>query len=130
MRALAIEPERFRPASAQAFAKIAALLEGGQGNDTLTGGTGYDTFVFNTFDYNQGTGTGTDRIMDYDVDRDSIRFDVGEGDNSSVSISYGNYNPYTFTADVIVRLGDTGTVILEDISLADIGSVAGTIEIV
>ncbi len=52
-------------------------IDGGRGNDVLTGGSGFDTFVFSTFDDN----TGTDRIMDFDVDRDTIRFDVGQYDN-------------------------------------------------
>jgi Ca2+-binding RTX toxin-like protein len=104
-------------------------IEGGRGNDILTGGTGYDTFLYSASEF-----TGTDRITDYDVDRDTIRFDIGEFDTASVSISMGNYNPYTFTADVIVRLrdssGDVGTVVLEDIAIGDFNAVAGTIEIV
>jgi Ca2+-binding RTX toxin-like protein len=101
-------------------------IEGAEGNDILTGGSGFDTFVYSTFDDN----TGTDRIMDFDVDRDTIRFDVADGDNTSVTINLGNYNPYSMTMDVVVRLGDTGTVILEDIFIGDINSVMGQIEIV
>jgi hypothetical protein len=64
------------------------------------------------------------------VDRDTIRFDVADGDNTSVTMNLGNYNPYSMTMEVIVRLGDTGTVILEDIFIGDINSVMGRIEIV
>lgn len=97
-------------------------IEGGRGNDVMTGGTGFDTFRFWA-----NENTGTDRIRDFDVNRDTIEFD---SDGGSVNLSIGNYNPYSFTADVVVSLEGTGTVILEDIYLGDISSVMGRIEIV
>lgn len=99
-------------------------LEGGRGNDVLTGGSGYDTFLFWA-----GENTGTDRITDFDVYRDTIRFDTN-GNGGSFNISLGSYNYYNLTADVIVELDGTGTVILEDMYIGDVASIAGRIEIV
>jgi serralysin len=97
----------------------------GDGNDLLTGGSGFDTFVYRE-DFYSG---GTDRIMDFDVDRDTIQFDVDDN-GGNVSMSITNYDVFSMTADVVISLANTGTVILENISLGDLNSVAGQIEIV
>jgi Ca2+-binding RTX toxin-like protein len=100
-------------------------INGGEGNDVLTGGSGFDTFVFSGL-------AGSDRITDFDVDRDTLRIDA-QG-NASVNVSYGNYNPYALTYDLIVEMGDQygefGTVVLEDIFIGDLNQVMGQIEIV
>jgi Ca2+-binding RTX toxin-like protein len=100
-------------------------IDGGEGNDVLTGGSGLDTFVFSGL-------VGTDHITDFNVDSDTLRID-GQG-NTSVNISYGNYNPYAMTFDVIIEMadqfGEFGTVVLDDISIGDINQVMGQIEFV
>jgi Ca2+-binding RTX toxin-like protein len=100
-------------------------IDGGEGNDVMTGGSGFDTFVFWGL-------AGNDRIMDFDVERDTLRLEA-DG-NASASITVGNYNPYAMTFDVVVELsdanGEVGTVVLEDIFIGDVNQVLGQIEIV
>jgi Ca2+-binding RTX toxin-like protein len=105
-------------------------IEGGEGNDTMTGGSGADTFVF----WIEQQHTGTDHITDFDVDRDTLLIDHQDGNESTIRMAVGNYNPYSMTFDVILSMsdngGDAGTIILDDISVADIGEVMGRIELV
>ena len=101
-------------------------ITGGDGDDVMTGGSGFDTFVFR-----EDTDTATDRILDFDVTRDMIEFDI-DGDGG-VGYSYiYTYNPmnYSYTVDVIIDLANAGTVILEDLSLSAAGSVTDRVEFV
>jgi Ca2+-binding RTX toxin-like protein len=100
------------------------ILSGGAGNDRLTGGSGGDTFRFLEWVSN-----GTDRITDFNVAQDRIEFDTVDG-NGTFDISM-SFDVFSNTFDVTVSLGnDDGTIILEDIAIADVGNIASRIDIV
>jgi Ca2+-binding RTX toxin-like protein len=105
----------------------ADYIEGAAGNDTLTGGSGSDTFKY--FSHTLTSHSGTDHITDFNVDQDKIVFETNGG-GETVGISIFNFNTATFTVSVDVVLGQSGHVILDNISLADLGDVMGAIELV
>ncbi len=88
-------------------------LTGGSGNDTLTGGAGKDTFVF-------GRLTGKDVITD---------FQAGAGVSDVIQLSSKVYSSFddvishaTDTDDGVLITYDKGTILLEDVDVADLNA--------
>lgn len=93
-------------------------IDGEEGNDVLTGGSGDDTFFFQDY-----FDTGVDRITDFDVHRDTIRYDIFDNDDipgASVSYSVSGYDWLSGTVDVRINLDEGDAVILENLSVADV----------
>ncbi|MBL1146194.1 MAG: tandem-95 repeat protein [Proteobacteria bacterium] len=88
---------------------IANKLEGGKGTDTITGGLGRDTFVFNT-------GDGADTVKDYLLDQlDWIQF-KNVSDESGLSTSRISNEGTTDPAgtDLLIDYGNGDTVQVEN----------------
>jgi len=89
------------------------VIAGGTGSDVLTGGRNNDTFIFNT-------GDGADTITDFDARRGDDVIDLNvDGFNSfadvqAVATQQGG--------DVVIDLGGTDTIILQNSDLGDLTS--------
>jgi Ca2+-binding RTX toxin-like protein len=80
------------------------VLDGGRGNDTLTGGSGSDIFVFAADD-------GLDVITDFEVGRDKIEFTTSGLDYSDLTITQSGSN-------VRINYDDDDRITLNGISLS------------
>jgi Ca2+-binding RTX toxin-like protein len=93
------------------------------------GGSGADSFFFNIHQEN----TGVDHITDFDVNRDTIDIRYQDGYTPSITMTVGNYNLVDMSADVLLHMtdasGEAGTIILDHLSLGDIGDVMGQIHL-
>jgi len=89
-------------------------LWGGGGNDQFTGGSGADTFVFEV-------GHGDDTVTDFSTGSDILQLSDTTTDFTSVAdvqaaaTAQGN--------DVLIDLGGGDSVLLEDVSIADLANV-------
>ena len=75
---------------------LANLIDGGPGDDTMTGGDGADIFeFFNDF--------GDDNIVDFDVTSDKLKF-LDEDQNL---IASGSITPESVDGNLVLTLGDS-----------------------
>ena len=84
------------------------MLDGGSGNDRLTGGGGDDTFVF------RGT-FGRDRVMDFEPGDDRIDLSRVGAIRSWDDLRDDHLRERG--DDVMIRAGDAGKIVLKDVSL-------------
>lgn len=85
-------------------------IDGGDGADILRGGDGEDTFVVSN----------GDRIMDFNVDDDTLKFDFSDPGTIQADFDYASED--AVLADATVTVGDVEFVI-EDINPVDFGTI-------
>ncbi len=86
-------------------------LWAGAGDDALTGGSGADTFVF-------GVTSGSDTVTDFDTGEDTI--DVRYALADFADLDAVRAASTESAAGVTINLGDSGSVLIEGITIADL----------
>lgn len=93
------------------------IINGGGGNDILSGGQGKDTFIF-------GFNSGADIITDFDIETDNI---ILAGNplmrDHAFSIMIENMATLNSDGDVVLLMGDGSSIILNGITLDDLGDI-------